>query len=373
MYGKYLLKTVWFEIFMIVTLIVSQTFISCEAGKTGTPLETRFTAAVWNIQSLYDGIEAGNEYDEFREKSGWTQEKYEARLLSIARAITGMIPAENGSAAKTPDLIGLVELENAGILEDLAKGHLLQCGYTHAFFGNTQGMSLGAGVLSRHPFTEAKVHSITMNSETIPRPVLEVRIEPSGEPLVFFLCHWKSKLGGEDATESLRRASARVIGRRIGELRLEKPGVPVIVMGDLNENHDEFYRRSGIVSALMPDDPEAAMLAKTNAGKNDFLILSNEKPPRTVYFDPAHAVLYTPWENELSDGSYYFRNTWETIDHLLLSEELFDDEGWDFDACQVLNFPPFTNAKGFPNPYNPRNGLGLSDHLPLLLWLRINE
>jgi endonuclease/exonuclease/phosphatase family metal-dependent hydrolase len=248
-------------------------------------------------------------------------------------------------------------------------GPLSKLGYVHTFFGNLPGMSLGIGVLSRFPLTETRIHSITVNNETAPRPIVEVHLEPGGEPLVFFICHWKSKVGGDDATEHLRRASAMVIRRRLLELRVESPGAPVIVMGDLNENHDEFYRRGGtVLSALLPDDLDAATLAATQDG--GFLVLSNAKPPRAEYFDASFPVLYTPWENELIDGSYYYRDNWETIDHFLLSEELFDSRGWDYDTSFVLNTPPFTNVKALPNPYNPRNGYGLSDHLPLMLFLR---
>jgi endonuclease/exonuclease/phosphatase family metal-dependent hydrolase len=230
---------------------------------------------------------------------------------------------------------------------------------------------LGIGVVSRFPLTEARAHSITVDKETAPRPVLEVHLEPWGKPLVFFICHWKSKLGGDDATESLRRASARVIQRRLVELQTEKPQVPVIIMGDLNENHDEFYRSNGSsVTALRLDAREAAELAGTSGTQGDFLILSKEKPPNAGYFDSSIPVLYTPWENELADGSYYYRNSWETIDHFLLSDGLFDNNGWDFDTCLVLNQPPFTNASGTPNSYNPRTGYGLSDHLPLMLYLK---
>jgi hypothetical protein len=54
----------------------------------------------------------------------------------------------------------------------------------------------------------------------------------------------------------------------------------------------------------------------------------------------------------------------------LLSPQLFTGTGWDFENCEVLNYPPFANANGLPVAYNPRTGSGLSDHLPLLLFLK---
>jgi hypothetical protein len=150
-------------------------------------------------------------------------------------------------------------------------------------------------------------------------------------------------------------------------------------MGDLNENHDEFYRQAGaFISALTPDDPGAAELAGFSADthdgdQTDFLVLSREKPPVSAYFGPEAMALYSPWENELADGTYYYKKAWETIDHFLLNGALFDGIGWDFNDCAVVNTQPFTNSKGFPASYNPRTGSGLSDHLPLLLTLKAEE
>jgi hypothetical protein len=216
---------------------------------------------------------------------------------------------------------------------------------------------------------------------------LEIRIEPRSVPLVFLLCHWKSKLGGDDATEALRRSSARVVQRRIRELKEAESGTAVIVMGDLNENHDEFYRRSGSeLCALLPDNSEAAAAAakaaktagtpKTTATSEmavtpfrDFLVISPEKPPASEFFPEDTTVLFSPWEEGLSGGSYSYKGEWETIDHFLLSEGLFTGSGWDYAQARVLNYPPFINSNGTPDTYVPRYGRGLSDHLPLLLYL----
>jgi endonuclease/exonuclease/phosphatase family metal-dependent hydrolase len=212
------------------------------------------------------------------------------------------------------------------------------------------------------------------DQDAVPRPVLELWLYPEGAPLALFVCHWKSKLGGDDNTEPLRRASARIILRRIREIRSAYPDVPAVVMGDLNENYDEFYRLGGAtLSALLPDDPDAADLLDAEyagpSARGGFLALSGEKPPIAANFDASTPAFYSPWGQELRNGSYYYRNEWETIDHFLLSEQFFDQKGWDFSSCRVLAQEPFVDEAGIPAAYNPRTGRGLSDHLPLLLVL----
>jgi hypothetical protein len=196
--------------------------------------------------------------------------------------------------------------------------------------------------------------------------------------LALFVCHWKSKIGDEDATEEARKASARVILRRIRELLKQEPELPVIIMGDLNENYDEFFRRDGTtISALLPDDPGCAELAESYGAKSgngsqtqmDFFIISEDKPPVAHYFPDDVVAFYSPWTRELKNGSYYYKGNWETIDHFLMTSQLFNKTGWEYENCVVIDYPPFTNSGGHPVAYNPKTGKGLSDHLPLLLTL----
>jgi predicted extracellular nuclease len=209
--------------------------------------------------------------------------------------------------------------------------------------------------------------------------VTEVWVRPGKEDLALLVCHWKSKLEGDEATEAQRRFSARVLLRRLREIEGEAPGTPVLIMGDLNENHDEYYRQAGTyLCALLPDDPRVAELTGLYGGsgepaaesQRDFLVLSGNKPPHAKYFAPGTLTLYSPWKQELKDGSYLYKNQWETIDHFLISEALFDNLGWEFSTCQVLNEEPFMNPRGYPDTYIPRTGAGLSDHLPLLLTVK---
>ena len=368
--------------------LLSACAIPGEAEDTGS---NSLSIMTWNMQALFDGEENGNEYDDYLASAGWSKEKYQGRITVISKAIAGLSTA--------PDIIAIQEIESEQVISDLADS-LSGQKYAWTHFSNCQDMSLGIGILSRYPLTETLSHSININGDATPRPVLEVRVNadklkektktvhempyelPREKSLVFFICHWKSKLGGEALTEEARRASARVILRRIRELAEQEPELPVIVLGDLNENHDEFYRRNGeAICALLPDDPRAAELtgfydigecdAKLCAEiQKDFIIISKSKPPKTRYFPEEIVALYSPWANELENGSYYYKNAWETIDHFLLSRQLFDSKYWDFDRCTVINEPPFASTAGRPVAYNPRTGYGLSDHMPLLMFLK---
>jgi endonuclease/exonuclease/phosphatase family metal-dependent hydrolase len=354
----------------LLLLLVGALFLgacSLSLAAEGVSPPGTLRVVTWNVQALFDGNQTGTEYSEYLNEAGWAEEKFSARVSGISQAI-GRI------AGGPPDIVALEEIENLQCLEALAKGELAKYGYGWTYFSKNKGASLGIGVLSRIPITEARAHGMVWDQETVPRPALELWLYPEDTPLALFVCHWKSKLGGEDNTEPLRRASARIILRRIREIRSAYPDVPVAIMGDLNENYDEFYRRGGTsLSALLPEDPEVTDLIRAEyagpSGQRDFLLLSGEKPPAAAHLDPSIPVFYSPWGQELRSGSYYYKDEWETIDHFLLSSQFFDQRGWDFEDCQVLAQDPFVDERGIPDAYNPRTGSGLSDHLPLMLVL----
>jgi endonuclease/exonuclease/phosphatase family metal-dependent hydrolase len=328
----------------------------------------------WNVQALFDGKDSGNEYAEYRASSGWTEEKYRARINSIADALKTLGDSgEAGHKGGVPDIVALVEIENERIIEDIAAA----AGYHRTFFASSPKAALGLGLVSRFPILAAKSHSAYFEGTEAPRPVAEIWVDAEGKTLVLMICHWKSKLGGDRETETARKAEAAIIARRLSEIQAADAGIPVIVMGDLNENADEFAR-AAYLCALMPDSEEAAECIREAGGSarpgfQNFLVISGNKPPRTDYLDGAAAVLYSPWMEEIESGSYYYNGQWETIDHFLFTGAAFDENGWDFAGFQVAKDYPFSGENELPNAYVPWTGNGLSDHLPLLAWLTLQQ
>ena len=376
-------------------------FWSCSLAKQEAKSE-QLVIASWNMQNLFDGADNGFEYDEFKNSAGWNNEKYQARLHGITAALKG----ETGIKA---DILAVMEVENKAVIEDLAEKSFLN--YRWIFFAGAPAYSaeaqtdqtdtdspldsaIGLGVLSALPFFQTSVHSFHSPDGSIPRPILEVWVDTDSGPLALFVCHWKSKLGGDSKTEAMRRAGAALIVRRLLEIETENPGTPVIIMGDLNENHDEFARiGASYPCALLPDTEQAVLISrKTLLGarpnSQDFLVLSREMPPRTQFFPEKTKAFYSPWfelkeglhENRnasksqaiyqaIPQGSYFYKGDWETIDHFLLNDALFSGIGWNYGHFRVLTEPPFANGIGEPHSYNPRTGNGLSDHLPIVLVL----
>ena len=354
------MKHIFYRIYALALILY---LLGCSATQAPTGSE-QLTIASWNVQNLFDGSDNGFEYDEFKNSAGWNDEKYRARLNSISAVLRESF---------NPDILAVTEVENAAVIQDLAES----CGkdYLWTFFTGDPDNSIGLGVLSKLPLIETRAHSVHFPDGSIPRPVAEVWVDTGAGPLVLLVCHWKSKRDGERKTEALRQAGAALVARRLGEISVESPETPVIILGDLNENYDEFTRiEAAYLSALLPDTDEAvAFIPKIpvspRPGFQDFLVISSEKPPRTDFFAETAGVVYSPWPEEELLGSYYYRDSWETIDHFLLNAALFNRRGWNYERFRVHAEPPFTNADGQPHAYNPRTGNGLSDHLPIVLIL----
>jgi len=345
----------------IMCLFLTAAVISgCVTSEPETPVNSSaITLMTWNVHNLFDGVDDGYEYSEFLLTSGWSAEKYMGRINTIAAAIKKIEPM--------PDVFLLQEIESLKILEDLAAS--LGDKYTWSYFAGNTGSAIGLGILSRFPLLDIMAHTITIDGESIPRPVLEARLQIENGDIIIFICHWKSKIGGDDVTENVRKSSARVILRRIRELWENDPETCVVIAGDLNENFDEFYRQgSAYISALLPDDPHCVQL--TGGEQKDYIVISGNIPPSPVYFQETVIALFSPWLRELTNGTYYYKYAWETIDHFLLSAQFFNDTGWEYERTSIINFEPFADSGGIPVSYNPRTGYGLSDHLPLLLMLK---
>ena len=331
---------------------------------------TRLTAASWNVQALFDGVEDGTEYDDYAVASGWSDVKYRVRLERIGEVVALMVPGG-------PDVLALQEIENGRVLEGLAKGPLGKYGYGYTARAALPGAALGIALLSRFPLSRIRAHQASVPFGETPRPILEARVETALGPVVVFVCHWKSKLGEAERTEAVRTASAKVLVRRIAELALEDPTMDIVVLGDLNENWDEFERQGGLApTALLPDNSRAASVVNP-AGAPDshagnLLVLSPERPPRADCL-PGAVALYSPWPASPWPGSYAYRGVWETIDHVLLNPALFDSKGWEYGSFTVLDSPILVDDDLFPETYNPRTGGGFSDHLPVVVEFKRAE
>jgi len=322
----------------------------------------RVSILAYNVKELFDAKDDGTEYEEYSVARGrWDESRYKARLALVAEAVLASRPS---SSPPGPDVLCLEEAEGAAVLEDLRSGPLAKARYRYSAVADAEGGPFANCVLSRLPIVSASGHSATLGETKAGRDVLEVELDSGGSRLVVLVCHWKSKVGGAEATEEARREAAALVRGRVAARLAADPGAAIVVCGDFNESPDEL-RRAGYAypTALVrledadrfPDRGSRLLVAPSlDSAKID-----------------GEVALYSPWAD--SDGySYSHDGVRERIDGFLLSPGL-RGPGLKYASFSAVTAPFLIDAAGAPIAWNSSTRSGYSDHLPIALELTVGE
>lgn len=323
----------------------------------------------YNVHNLFDDVDDGGEYPEFKLDSGkWNARLYEKRLAAAATAVCSF----SSDGGESPDLICLQEIENEKVLKDLAAGPLRKGGYRWLAIGGPADSAVKCGILSRFPLESVKAHSLVdAGGFGSGRDMLEATISLGGEGsrLTIFVCHWKSRKEGEAETEPVRRLASKLAASRVAEIAEADPERCIIVCGDFNESPDEFSRAGRrYPTALMPDplDMAGAMAQKGPQVPDEWFrgVIRVASIPSGASLDNGEVSLYSPWIG--ADGfSYVFDGDKERLDGFLLSPSFFDGQGAEYRGFMVSAEPALLDESGEPALWNGSSGF--SDHLPVAL------
>ncbi|AEJ60855.1 Endonuclease/exonuclease/phosphatase [Spirochaeta thermophila DSM 6578] len=282
-----------------------------------------YVVATYNVENLFDAVEDGAEYDEFRPSSFWTEEKVLVRLEAVSRVVRSL----------DADVLILQEVENERVLGRLVSGYLADAGYRWHFLPEEEG-AVHVAVLSRIPVEGVRVHALKDPRVAVLRSVVEVEYRLGGEQVFLFGVHLISRAGPAWRDE-IRRNQLFLIARRLEEIRRTAPGAHVLVGGDFNMEADEvetFFDR-----ALFPQD--------------------------------VHSVWSMMVPGTMPSGSYWYEGRWERIDGFFFTEGLRDGVGLDVTGGEVMAFPWLLDERGRPWSWDMGTGSGYSDHLPVKVIL----
>lgn len=326
--------------------------------------EASLSIATYNVHNLFDDIDDGGEYPEFRAGSGrWNGALYRKRLDGVAEAVLSF----PSGGSKGPDILCLQEVESLKVLRDLSSGPLSACRYSWCALGGPESSPIHCAVLSRVPVSRARFHAVDCAGGfrqgrdcieldvAVPESGRRPKTAPERGSLEFtlFVCHWKSRLEGARETEGQRRQAAALLAGRARQIRLARPGRPIVICGDFNESPDEYDAIGRMYPTALMTDAEAA-------GSGQFLVVGFDR--RLI----PEGGFYSPW-GDSGGYSYKYKGKEERIDGFLLSKEFFDGDGAEYEGFAVSDLPALMDADGVPVPWDGNSGH--SDHLPLLLEL----
>ena len=184
--------------------------------------EGQFAVATFNAENFFDRFDP---HPSNPPRPGRTA--YEQKVSRLGQVIVQM---------GAPDVIGLQEVENLGVLEDLANSaELAPYNYTAHLIEGTDDRGIDNGYLVRDTVT---VNSVVQyppeDSGLTSRPPLALEIEVAGRQIFVLNNHFSSLSAGEEVTEPRRTAQAGWNVSVIEELRAAHPNAEFVVLGDLN-------------------------------------------------------------------------------------------------------------------------------------------
>jgi len=256
----------------------------------------------YNVENLFDTTDAPGFKDEDFTPEGlkkWTWERYEKKLDDLSKVIASLPGKE------MPALIGLAEVENRIVLEDLvSQRSLRRSKYEIVHEDGIDPRGIECALLYRpDQFRYEDHHYIAIEDPSDPeylyRGILHVEgVAPDGSNLHIFMNHWKSRGGGEKETARQRMYTAITLRKQLDMLLSRDADLKIIVMGDFN---DEPTNQS-IISGL------------SASGKRKNILMGDRY---NLFYDMHN------YENK---GSYNFRGQWNMLDQVIISYNLLNQE-----------------------------------------------
>jgi len=202
-------------------------------------------------------------------------------------------------------VIGLSEIENRQVLEDLANQRGLRKGeYEIVHEDGQDPRGIECALLYRPDLFKYKSHEYVpiadpVDPDYLYRGILHVHGKgPDGSSLHIFVNHWKSRSGGELETERQRMFSAITLRKQMDLLMARESDFKVIVMGDFN------------------DEP-------TNRSLTNGLSALNKR--RNIQMGDYYNLFYD-LHNIEGKGTYNYQGKWNMLDQIIVSYSLLDQE-----------------------------------------------
>ena len=231
-----------------------------------------FSLMTWNVENLFD-IQYPHPSSPPRPRKA----EYEVDLTKVANTLL---------AAGAPTIVGLQEVENIGVMEDLATHELLSpFDYIPVLLDGTDSRGIDVAYLVRGDRAQIlEVQQFIAPEGLTSRPplVIKVQLDLGDENRVLYVLnnHFTSMSGGEAATEPRRAAQSAWNVEIIDRLRAADPDAHIVVMGDLNSFYDSLpidsLRESGLrhVFDVLPGEERYTYIYQGVAQILDHILVS---------------------------------------------------------------------------------------------------
>ena len=335
-------------VLIALLLFVVQDFHLYSQPAAGNPARFMF----YNVENFFDTRDDPEKDDDEFLPSGerrWSFARYTRKKNSICKVIVA------AGEWDPPALVGLCEIENRSVLDDLlATSYLEKYGYSviHEESGDPRGIDVAllyrqdviTPILSRYLIPEGYSPGTFLT-----RAVLYAKLLINDDTLHLFINHWPSRRGGTLSGQPLRIELAGMIRHYCDSISAANSNrVKILIAGDFNST---------------PLDREIMLLCGGQEGRGGVAGITN---------------LSSVCSAE-DKGTYRYMGLWETIDQILVSDDLIESDtglyvknngfkifSEDFLMKKDPKYPGVTPLSTF---YGYRYQGGFSDHLPVIIDL----
>lgn len=311
-----------------------------------------YSIAFYNLENLFDTEDDPHTEDEEFTPQGsmqWTNDKYQKKINNMSRVISrlGRQHCPGGPLA-----IGVSEIENRKVLEDLVKTkELAGMGLNIIHYDSPDIRGIDVALLYNPQLfkvTSSKVYSYNLPEDPTfkTRDVLLASGTIDGESVHMLVNHWPSRRG--DKSTELREFAASIDKHIADSIYEADPTAKIIIMGDLN------------------DDPiNKSCKEILNAKKNQ-----EEVKPGGLF--------NTMWKfYDKGIGSLSYKGQWNLFDQIIISESLLgsDRTTLKYWKSEIFNRDFLIQKEGKNKGYPFRTFSegkfinGYSDHFPVLIYL----
>ena len=316
------------------------------------------TIAFYNLENLFDTInnpEKNDEASPIMEMQGDRSKVYWDKIEKLADVIS-QIGVDKAKTA--PAIIGVAEVENRDVLEDLVKSEKLKrIGYEIIHYESPDKRGIDVALLYQSRYFKP-IHHESFNPNIYDgrykiktRDQLLVSGHLDDELIHIIVNHWPSRRGGEQKTRSQREKAAYQNLKIMEQLEWQEKNPKVFIMGDFN------------------DDPI------NSSFKNVLQTKANKK-------DVQSGDLYNPYEKMFKKGinTLGHKDNLNLFDQIVISSSLLDKGEKEYSSYKMYKAAIFNKRflttkkgrfKGYPLrsfSYSSYTG-GYSDHYPVYLYL----
>lgn len=319
---------------------------------------TDFSVMFYNVENLFDlENDTLTNDDDFTPEGQlhWTYKRLNKKLLNTSKVVL------TAAGWELPAIVGLCEVENRDVLQLLCNETPLKtAGYKIIHKQSPDHRGIDVALLYQpdkfdpisydfYPLTNTKDQILDT------REILYLCGTTNNlDTLHFFVNHWPSRYSGFLESQAKRNLAARMLLKKVEELRGKYRFPKIIIVGDFNDN---------------PTDESIAEIL--NAQK------TNQRPELGKLYNLSYNWL------DNGRGTLKYQLLWSVFDQVIVSGSLLQGGSGLMakpENAKILNFPflfekdeKYGGDKPFRTYYGFTYQGGFSDHLPILLKLENSD